>query len=213
MKIKTGRFTGFAYAGILGLLCLIVVGCGENEPPTPAAAAVPKPTDVTPARTGSMPAAEALTTAPERLQIVVLDDIKAIVAEAAAQDKVLVIDFWATWCVPCIEMFPALHEGLVARGDGVRAVSVTLDDPSREADAVAFLADHDALHDAYIIKNDSAAQQALADGMGENWNSLAVPAILVYDSGGNLVGEFLEGGSTDAILDRVDSLLASGQED
>ncbi len=193
------KYTGLFLLLILSLLSLPLMFMGESEPPAPVAQA-PKPAAET-------PAAE-----PVHLQVVMLEDIKAIIAESAAEDKVLVIDFWATWCVPCLEMFPSIHEGLVARGEGVRAVSVTMDDPSREPGAVAFLQKHDALHDAYIIKNDTDAQQALADGMGEQWNSLAVPAILVYDQGGNLVGEFLEGGSTDAILDQVDSLLASGQD-
>lgn len=177
------KHVGHFMAGMVCLLSLAMAGCGERS------------------SDGAV-----------NLQVVAVDDIKKIIAESAAQDQVLVIDFWATWCVPCVQMFPAIHAGLVARGEGVRAISVSMDDPTREADAVAFLQEHDALHDAYIIKNDSAAQQALADGMGEQWNSLAVPAILVYDSGGNLVGEFLEGGSTDAILDQVDSLLASGQD-
>ena len=58
----------------------------------------------------------------------------------------------------------------------------------------------------------SDAQQELVEKIGKKWDSLVVPAILVYDAKGNLVGEFLEGGMTDAILEQVDDLLASGQE-
>ncbi|GAB4197329.1 MAG: hypothetical protein Kow00105_11420 [Phycisphaeraceae bacterium] len=153
----------------------------------------------------------------DHLEIIDLDGVKEIIRESSAEGKVLVIDFWATWCVPCVQMLPPLHDGLVARGAGrsdgpVRAVTITLDDLSREAEAIEFLQKHNALHDAYMFLNDSAAQQALADGLGESWNSLAVPAILVYDQRGNLAGEFLEGGMTDVILERVDQLLASGQE-
>ncbi len=146
------------------------------------------------------------------LQIVMLEDIKAIIVETAASDRVLVIDFWATWCVPCVDMFPELHEGLLAQGDRVRAVTVTLDDPSREAAAIAFLSDHHALTDAYIFKSDSAAQQALVDGLGERWSNLAVPAILVYDPQRGLVGEFLEGGTAPQIIELVKTLLTSDQE-
>lgn len=149
----------------------------------------------------------------EHLQVVDLKDIESIIAQAADDDRVLVIDFWATWCVPCVEMFAELHEGLVGLGDRVRAVTVTLDDPSREAQAIAFLSGHDALTDAYIFVSDSAAQQALVDGLGRRWNNLSVPAILVYDPGKGLVGEFLEGGTAPQIIELVDTLLASGQED
>jgi thiol-disulfide isomerase/thioredoxin len=187
---------------ILGTICLVQLGCSEQEPAAPAT-------------TADQPelAPETVTShAPENLQVVDLADIKNLIAETAASDRVLVIDFWATWCVPCVEMFPALHAGLVSHGDRVRAVSVTLDDPSREAAAIEFLADQHALKDAYIFKSDSIAQQALIDGLGQRWNNLAVPAILVYDPAEGLVGEFLEGGATAAILELVNTLLASDQE-
>lgn len=194
--------------GIVGLLTVFVAGCDKQEPASASAPAVPAITEPDPV----------VDNEPKNLQVIDLEGIKNLIAEADAADQVLVIDFWATWCVPCIEMFPGIHAGLVERGATglagaeVRAVTVTMDDPSREAAAMDFLWKHDALHDAYIFVNDSAAQQALADGLGEKWNSLAIPAILVYDSQGNLAGEFLEGGLTRAILDRVDRLLASGQE-
>ena len=184
--------------GVLLILSLIL-GC-EEKPTTPEPASSP---ETVTSEENTEPTEDL------HLQVVALEDVNAIIAETAERDKVLVIDFWATWCVPCVEMFPALHEGLVARGDAVRAVTVTLDDPSREPAAIEFLVEHDALHDAYIFKNDSAEQQALADGLGEKWDSLAVPAILVFDAKGNLVGEYLEGGSTDAILEHVDRLLGS----
>lgn len=203
MKYHTGMTCAIGRALCICQLSLILLaasGC-EDQPPAPEAAAETAADTPIPADDEHGDAIKA------HLPIVALEDIKAIITETAELDQVLVIDFWATWCVPCVEMFPSLHEGLVARGESVRAVTVTLDDPSREPAAVEFLVEQDALHDAYIFKNDSAEQQALADGLGEKWDSLAVPAILIYDTQGHLVGEFLEGGSTDAILERVDTLL------
>lgn len=215
MAIQRLAVLGF---GIVGLLSLIVAGCDAQDPESASAPSVPEIMEPDPAEVSTSAPVAPLSGGNDHLQIVDLDGIKKIIAEADAADQVLVIDFWATWCVPCIEMFPGIHAGLVDRGatglDGaaVRAVTVTMDDPSREAAAMDFLREHDALHDAYIFVNDSAAQQALADGLGREWNSLAIPAILVYDSEGNLAGEFLEGGLTQSILEQVDRLLASGQE-
>lgn len=193
----TSRIIGWGMRlGIIGALCGFQAGCTEGDPPTPATATT-----------------TATTQTPDHLQVVGLEDIKTLIAQTADDDRVLVIDFWATWCVPCVEMFAELHEGLVGLGERVRAVTVTLDDPRREAEAIAFLSGYDALTDAYIFVSDSAAQQALVDGLGRRWNNLSVPAILVYDPGKGLVGEFLEGGTAPQIIELVNTLLASDQED
>ncbi len=183
---------------ILGALAAVQFGCGQRDS----------------SATGPTAGASAVSQAVEdHLQVVDLAGIESLIAQTSGDRRVLVIDFWATWCLPCVQMFPELHEGLLALGQGVRAVSVTLDDPTREADAMAFLSRHDALHDAYIIRDDSAAQQALADGLGRRWKNLSVPAILVYDQDGVLVGEFLEGVATEQVVSRVHELLASDRED
>ena len=186
---------------IVASVLLSVSGCGDQSPP-PQADHQGTPQDV---ELATQPAEQPV----EHLQVVELKDIESIIAQTAQDDRVLVIDFWATWCVPCVEMFPELHAGLVSQGDRVRTMTVTLDDPSREAQAIAFLSDQHALTDAYIFKSDSAAQQALIDGLGDRWSNLAVPAILVYDPNQGLVGEFLEGGTAPQIIELVKTLLAS----
>lgn len=45
------------------------------------------------------------------------------------QGKVVYLDFWASWCVPCLQSFPALSE-LYARynEDGFEVIAVNLDE-------------------------------------------------------------------------------------
>jgi len=44
--------------------------------------------------------------------------------------KVVLIDFWATWCRPCIEEIPALNAAYERhRGDGFEIVAIAVDDP------------------------------------------------------------------------------------
>ena len=139
--------------------------------------------------------------------------LRDLISETAEQDRILVLDFWATWCGPCVAMFPTLHEGLVGIGkDRVRSASVTLDSPEAEAKAIEFLREQDAMQDAYMLMPDSDAQLEVAEHIGERWSNLVVPAILVYDRDGNLDAEFLEGGKDAArkIMRHVESMLGEG---
>ncbi len=65
----------------------------------------------------------------------------AVVRLANAKGKVVLVDFWASWCPPCKESFPALdviQRDYRARGVDVIAVNVD----ERRKDADAFLAAH-----------------------------------------------------------------------
>jgi DsbE subfamily thiol:disulfide oxidoreductase len=60
---------------------------------------------------------------------------------SAYKGKVVLVDFWASWCVPCKTSFPALdaiYREYEARG--LEVFAVNLDDDRRSADA--FLAAH-----------------------------------------------------------------------
>src|SRR3982751_1758886 len=60
---------------------------------------------------------------------------------AAYQGKVLLIDFWASWCIPCKMSFPALDAIFREYGArGLEVLAVNLDEERRQADA--FLAAH-----------------------------------------------------------------------
>jgi cytochrome c biogenesis protein CcmG/thiol:disulfide interchange protein DsbE len=65
----------------------------------------------------------------------------ATVQLAAYKGKVVLIDFWASWCPPCKVSFPALdslYRDYQSRG--VEVLAVNLDERRRDADA--FLGDH-----------------------------------------------------------------------
>lgn len=68
-----------------------------------------------------------------------LRDLQGKLAPVAVAGKVVLLDFWATWCEPCKTALPTyskLYGDLRARGFEVVAVSVDDDD----ADVKAFLA-------------------------------------------------------------------------
>ncbi|MBA3459166.1 MAG: TlpA family protein disulfide reductase [Deltaproteobacteria bacterium] len=54
----------------------------------------------------------------------------APVALAASQGKVTVLDFWATWCGPCLRAMPQLDRIATRHAGDVAVIAVNLDDPA-----------------------------------------------------------------------------------
>ncbi|MEJ7603491.1 MAG: TlpA disulfide reductase family protein [Kofleriaceae bacterium] len=48
--------------------------------------------------------------------------------------KIVVLDFWATWCEPCVKSLPKLDA--LARADGVAVIAINIDDDPAEARAL-----------------------------------------------------------------------------
>ena len=89
----------------LALLALLVAGCATTKGKAP-----PPP--------------------PERLPTIVLPDLEG---RARGLDEftgqVVLLDFWATWCVPCLESLPVYAELQAELGDrGLTVVAVNVDE-------------------------------------------------------------------------------------
>ncbi len=102
---------------------------------------------------------------------------------AGYRGSVVVVDFWATWCAPCLERFPhmvALYERY--KGRGVRFVSVSLDDTG-DAGALErareFLKRHKATFENYLMDENITDAFAKLD-------LLSIPAVLIYGRDGRL---------------------------
>jgi thiol-disulfide isomerase/thioredoxin len=103
----------------------------------------------------------------------------------ARRGSILVVDFWATWCLPCLERFPEmvkLHGRYAERG--VEFASVSLDDvgdAAAVAQAERFLAEQKTGPGFSHFLIDESVPRAF-EGLG----LLAIPAVYVYDREGAL---------------------------
>ena len=118
-------------------------------------------------------------------------------AVSAHKGKVVVIDVWATFCVPCKEKFP--HMVKLAnefRDKGVVFISVTIDEPEDKDKALAFLKKNDAWFQNFIIEDKDRSEKA---GDEKLYHS-APPVVHVFDRDGKLVKTY-EGKKQAAALD------------
>jgi thiol-disulfide isomerase/thioredoxin len=96
---------------------------------------------------------------------------------------IVVVDFWATWCAPCVERFPKMVEMAERyRSRGVRFVGVCMEDREDRvavAGAGRFLVEKRATFDNFLL------DEPLLEGFGKV-GLLGIPAVLVYGRDGNL---------------------------
>jgi len=90
--------------------------------------------------------------------------------------KVVYMDFWASWCPPCIKSFPFLNElENQLKEQGLQVIGVNLDE--KVADAQAFLASHPV---DFSIVADPSKQCA------KSFEVMAMPTSYLIDRKGNI---------------------------
>jgi thiol-disulfide isomerase/thioredoxin len=112
---------------------------------------------------------------------------------AANKGKVIVVDCWATWCVPCRKAFPKTVELSKTYADqGVVVISLCFDDPVKgqaPESVKRFLALNDAHFENLISSLDISADGADTFSIPEG----ALPHFKVYGKDGKLFKAFESG--------------------
>ncbi|MEM6280121.1 MAG: TlpA disulfide reductase family protein [Verrucomicrobiota bacterium] len=105
---------------------------------------------------------------------------------SAMRDKVILVDFWATWCAPCLAALPHLLETYEAfQGDGFEVIGISLDENREEL--------------ARFVEENSIPWPQYFDALGGD-NELAqrfgirkIPATFLVGKGGKIVAADLDG--------------------
>jgi thiol-disulfide isomerase/thioredoxin len=94
-------------------------------------------------------------------------------------ESLTVVDFWATWCQPCVQSIPYLNEMASRYSDrGVGFIGVSVDGPRNQSKVAPFIK---SMGVTYPILRDINSE------LMSELNVTAVPTLLIYDSSGDLV--------------------------
>ncbi len=110
-----------------------------------------------------------------------LDELQRTIDSRAG--RVVVVNFWATWCLPCRIEFPELVRfGKNFEDQGVDIMFVSIDFESDLPVVVDFLKEHDVPWQSYIT---TEIDFEFVEAFHKQWTG-AIPATFVYDRDGNL---------------------------
>ncbi len=124
----------------------------------------------------------------------------AAVSLDSLRGKVVLVDFWASWCIPCLKSFPWLDEMQAKYGaKGLQVVGVNLDKTAAEAERFLKRVPH-----AFTILYDPSGDSAKTYGVK------AMPSSYLIDRRGALILD--HGGFRDADKETLEAAILAALE-
>ena len=163
---------------LTAVFAAVTLWCAAACPQSPPKAPAPKP---------SAEAAKPPAAAPPKVSQIDEVALKSLLGAGTGRARPLLVNFWATWCVPCREEFPDLVK---IRGEYTAEqldfVLVSLDDPSDIEKAVPeFLTEARATDFPSYLLNATDSNIAI-NLVDQTWSG-ELPATFLYDRSGNVV--------------------------
>ena len=119
------------------------------------------------------------------------------VSSDSIRGSTLVIDFWATWCPPCIDQIPVLNRFAADRAhQGVRVLGIAVDAEGR-AVVAPFAAEH-GIDYTVLLGDESLAQR---------FGALGFPALFVVSASGEIESVHFGVISLDELHEAVDDAM------
>jgi len=121
---------------------------------------------------------------PVTLEEIDIQGVKDLIKNSSS-GKVRFINFWATWCGPCLTEFPDLVIiDRMYRGRSFEFVTISTDKQARKTDALNFLQKQEASNKNYIFNDDDVYK--LIEAVDNDWQG-ALPFTLLIEPGGKIL--------------------------
>jgi thiol-disulfide isomerase/thioredoxin len=99
--------------------------------------------------------------------------------------KLILLNFWATWCGPCVVEFPDLIDIFrMYRNRDFNLVTVSVDKPDQKENALKFLKKNYTSSENYLVNTDNTYN--IIDAVGNEWSG-AIPFTLLIKPGGEII--------------------------
>ena len=153
---------------LLSVLMLVLMSCGTSN--------TPKESTVSPPEIQAEEQAEAANSS-----ILAYEKFKDFEHHLYQEnDKVYVINFWATWCKPCIAELPYFEQIQAKyKDENVEVILVSLDDMRKLESKVIPFIEKNKLQSEVILLDD-AKYNSWIDKVSTEWSG-AIPATLFYN--------------------------------
>jgi thiol-disulfide isomerase/thioredoxin len=121
---------------------------------------------------------------PVTIEEIDIQGVKDLIKNTSS-GKVRLLNFWATWCGPCVAEFPDLIIiDRMYRGRSFEFISISVDKQARKTDALNLLRRHEASNINYIFNDDDVYK--LIEAVGNGWQG-ALPFTLLIEPGGKIL--------------------------
>ena len=116
------------------------------------------------------------------LKVVNYDELKSVIQKE--DGKLYVVNFWATWCKPCIEELPAFMavNETFKNDPNFKMILVSMDSKKQlDTKVKKFIQTHNIATDVYLL-DDIKRMNEWIPATDENWSG-AIPATVLYKNG------------------------------